>query len=564
MNRATDHRLLTRARMARVRVLRGTLACAGAVLAIAMLAATPAAAAGARGSGFYIRGGGDGHGIGMSQYGAGGLALHGWSWQKILQHYYIDTTLAHVSPSRTVTVLLAQGAATFHGATTIAGSKTKLNPGTNYGVIPVAGGKLELIHSGIKVGIFNSPLKVSGRGPLDLIGAGLYRGGFLFRHLSGVVQTVNALGVDDYVRGVVSAEMPASWAQQALDAQAVAARTYVLTTDVAPGEYDAYDDTRSQMYEGVRAETSSTNAAVKATSGEVVEYHGSPVTTYFFASSGGYTESIQNVWYGVEPEAWLHGEPDPYDNAYSNPYYRWRRNLSVRAAGGSLGGYYHGSLRGIQVVKHGVSPRIVEARVIGTHGSSTLSGAELQSLFGTMSTYMAFTEIHDRGMVVSAAAARRARAARARAARSHRHHTSTKHQKHHPKRKRHRATARVFSHHRLRSHSGTGGAGLGSGSSSGSGSASGSGSTSGSGSASPPPSTSLNKTPTRAGRYVQGTIFPAVRKSVATIELRVGRGWKVVARQRLSGSGAFRVRVARAGIYRVLYGGIYGPWVDVK
>ena len=99
--------------------------------------------------------------------------------------------------------------------------------------------------------------------------------------------------------------MPSSWAAAALEAQAVAARTYAITTTVDGNGYDLYSDTRSQMYGGVSAETPSTDAAVAATSGQVVTYDGKPVVTYFFASSGGHTESIQNVWAGATPEPWL-------------------------------------------------------------------------------------------------------------------------------------------------------------------------------------------------------------------------------------------------------------------
>ena len=146
------------------------------------------------------------------------------------------------------------------------------------------------------------------------------------------MQTVNAVPLDDYVEGVVPAEMPSSWAPQALEAQAVAARTYAITTSVQGSGFSLYDDTRSQMYGGVGVETAATNAAVQATSGEVVTYSDHPVVTYFFSSSGGYTESIQNVWSGASPEPWLTGVPDPYDGVAGNPYHHWSYKMSVAAA----------------------------------------------------------------------------------------------------------------------------------------------------------------------------------------------------------------------------------------
>lgn len=347
-------------------------------------------------SGFYIRGGGDGHGIGMSQYGALGYAQHGWSYQRILAHYYQGTGLGTVSSSQIIRVLLKDGSATFTGATRANGHTLK--PGTSYTVHPRSNGGLSLTIPGKTVGTFSSPLTVSGNGPLDLAGLGSYRGSFVFRpDGGGGVETVNAVDLEDYVRGVISAEMPSSWPAAALAVQAVAARTYALTAGAVGADFDVYSDTRSQMYRGVAAETPSTDAAVAATHDQVVTYHGAPVVTYFSSSSGGHTESIQNVWLGSSPEPWLRGVPDPYDGAGHNPYHRWARNLSVASAARHLHGLLKGSLVGIQVLRHGVSPRIVSAAVIGTRGRTTVTGPQLQQVFGLMSTYMSFTTVTIKG-----------------------------------------------------------------------------------------------------------------------------------------------------------------------
>lgn len=346
--------------------------------------------------GFYIRGGGDGHGIGMSQYGTLGYAQHGWSYQRILAHYYQATSLGSVSPSQTISVLLKDGTASFSGANQ-ANGKT-LKTGTTYTAHLLSDGRFGLDAGGKQVDTYASPLTVSGPGPLSLAGLGEYRGDLVFRpDSSGGIQTVNTLGIEDYVRGVVSAEMPSSWPAQALDTQAIAARTYAITSGSASSTFDVYSDTRSQMYEGVSAETAATNAAVAATSGQVVTYQGTPVTTYFSSSSGGHTESIQNVWLGSSPEPWLRGVSDPYDGAGGNPNHRWSVNLRVRAAASKLRGLVKGSLVGIKVLKHGVSPRIVSAAVVGTKGSSDITGPQLQQDFGLMSTYMAFTTMTVQG-----------------------------------------------------------------------------------------------------------------------------------------------------------------------
>ncbi len=368
---------------------RGLAALLGA--AIALSAVTAAARADTT---FSIRGGGDGHGIGMSQYGAYGYALHGAGYQAILAHYYQGTALGTTNPAQTVRVLLATGRASFTGATSVSGSATRLSATTTY-TVSAKGGKLVVAGAGKTVGTFAAPLTVTApaSAPLGVPGLGTYRGALQFSAAGGGVQTVNAVGLDDYVRGVVAAEMPASWATAALQAQAVAARTYAITTTVSGAGYDLYSDTRSQMYGGVRAETASTNGAVAATSGQIVTYDGKPAVTYFFASSGGHTESIENVWAGSTPEPWLRGVPDPYDNAGGDPYHSWSDQMTLAAAARKLGSLVKGGLVGISVTRHGLSPRIIQAQVVGTRGTSTVTGSQLQEIFGLDDTWATFTSI---------------------------------------------------------------------------------------------------------------------------------------------------------------------------
>ncbi|MGH2875256.1 MAG: SpoIID/LytB domain-containing protein [Solirubrobacteraceae bacterium] len=343
----------------------------------------------------YIRGGGWGHGVGLSQYGAEGYALHGFDYQQILAHYYTGTSLGKVNPARTVRVLLAVGPASFTGATTVAGSPgTRLQTSQTYEVTPAGRGALTLVSgSGGRIGTFPAPLQVSGPAPLTVPGAGTYRGTLAFYPSGRAVQTVDDVTLDDYVRGVVPAEMPSSWASAALEAQAVAARTYALTGTVAGAHYDLYSDTRSQAYGGVAAETFATDAAVAATSGQVVTYGGRPAVTYFFSSSGGYTESVQDAWPGASPEPWLQAVPDPYDGVAGNPYHRWAKRLSLRSATRRLGSLVSGGLVGIQAIHDGRSPRVVSGQVVGTGGTQTVTGAQLQSAFGLESTYASFTTI---------------------------------------------------------------------------------------------------------------------------------------------------------------------------
>ena len=127
------------------------------------------------------------------------------------------------------------------------------------------------------------------------------------------------------MKGVIPNESPPSWPLAALRAQAVAARSYALTAQVGGNGFDLYDDTRSQVYEGLgerdRARPTRPptrpGARSSCTSGEIAE-------TYFSACSGGHTESVQNVFFGP-PVPYLVGVPDPYD--YYCPLHTWTLQL---------------------------------------------------------------------------------------------------------------------------------------------------------------------------------------------------------------------------------------------
>jgi stage II sporulation protein D len=197
---------------------------------------------------------------------------------------------------------------------------------------------------------------------------------------------VRQVPLEQYVRGVVSAEIPSAWPLAALEAQAVASRTYVLTAHAGGSRFDVYADTRSQVYRGVAAETAQTNTAVAATAGQIVTYAGRPAITYFFASSGGVTEDVQNGFPGAAPQPWLRSVPDPYESTRS----RWRLNLSFRAAAARLRGLVRGSFRGIEVLARGRSPRIVSAAVLGSAGATRVGGPELAARLGLRDTWAYF------------------------------------------------------------------------------------------------------------------------------------------------------------------------------
>lgn len=282
------------------------------LILLAALSATmligAATAAGAGAANLLITGGGDGHGVGMSQEGALGYAEHGFSYRAILAHYYTGTAI---------------------------------------GVAP-AGAQVRVL--------------IGGR--------------------------VHRIPLETYVRGVVSAEVPASWPLAALEAQAVASRTYALASHAGGSRFDVYADTRSQVYRGVAAETPQTDAAVAATAGQIVTYQGRPAITYFFASSGGRTENVENSFIGSEPEPWLRGVVDPYERG---ALHTWKLVISFAAASARLGSLVKGSFKGIEVTRRGFSPRIVSAYVLGSGGRAPVSGPELASRLGLNSNWAYFS-----------------------------------------------------------------------------------------------------------------------------------------------------------------------------
>jgi SpoIID/LytB domain protein len=199
---------------------------------------------------------------------------------------------------------------------------------------------------------------------------------------------VKTLSLESYVRGVVAAEMPASWPPAALEAQAVASRTYAITADAGGTRFDVYSDTRSQMYLGKAAETAATNGAIAATAGQVVTYAGKPAITYYFASSGGHTEDVQDAFPGAAAQPWLVGVADPYDQG---PEHSWTESLSFAAADRRLGGLVKGAFEGIEVLTRGASPRILSAYVLGSDGRTLTSGGELAARLGLDDTWAYFS-----------------------------------------------------------------------------------------------------------------------------------------------------------------------------
>jgi len=270
-----------------------------------------------------ITGHGWGHGIGFPQWGAYGYAQHGYKYAWILAHYFPGTTLG-TAPVAKVRVLLS-GSAKSVDVTSPVPFKLKDGPGNSRALAPgtyTLKPDLKLVlKPGAQPTALKGPLTfLAGTEPLQL-GPRRYRGSFRIDVTNGKLRTINVVDLESYLKGVVPAEMPHTWAIEALKGQAVVARSYALATRKTGQPFDLYPDTRSQMYLGVDHEYPSTSLAVEQTTGQVVLYQGKVATTYFSSSSGGRTAAIQDAWANAKPVPYLVSVPDPYDTI--SPYHNW-------------------------------------------------------------------------------------------------------------------------------------------------------------------------------------------------------------------------------------------------
>jgi SpoIID/LytB domain protein len=378
MRRTLRHPLLARA--------------AATLAALAGLAGLLPTAASAQVS-WVVHGHGFGHGVGMSAYGAYGYALHGKSYQFILGHYFSGTTIGALPGPRIVRVLLDISAEDvgFSGASSACGEA--LDPARSYEAHRVARSVVLRSSAGKPLANCGRKLRAAGRGTIEIAGLGRYRGALETvptEESAGSLNVVNALTLEQYVKGVIPNESPPSWPIEELKAQAIASRSFALTGLVGGNGFDLYSDTRSQVYKGLESEYKSSDEAADSTRGQVVMYGGKVAETLFSACSGGHTESIQNV-FGGAAVPYLQGVPDPYDGAC--PLHEWTLKFSGPEISAKLGSHLDGKLKQVVITKTGASPRIIEAKLVGTGGTTTVTGEQLELALGGYDTWMSFQKV---------------------------------------------------------------------------------------------------------------------------------------------------------------------------
>jgi stage II sporulation protein D len=200
---------------------------------------------------------------------------------------------------------------------------------------------------------------------------------------------VNQVDLEQYLLGVVPREMPSRWgddAPEALEAQAIAARSYAMATRRIGGTFDMYADERSQVYGGVNAEDPRTTRAVAATTGKVVTLNGKIVTTYFFSTSGGRTENVENV-FRVGPLPYLISVSDAQYDARS-PHHVWQDPKSFTDAQlAKLLGTKRPVLS-MKILERGASPRVKLLRITTrTGGVKVMRGTEVRRALGLRDTW---------------------------------------------------------------------------------------------------------------------------------------------------------------------------------
>ncbi len=200
----------------------------------------------------------------------------------------------------------------------------------------------------------------------------------------GSIIPVNAVSIEEYLYGVVPSEMSPSYAEEALKAQAVAARTYAIKKmDMKVHEnkgYDLCDGTHCQSYKGKSAEFPATNAAVDATKGLVIYHKGEPIEAVFFASSGGYTENSEDIW--AAPLPYLKAVPDVYEvdtNTWTKKITAAQLTNLASAKGDNIG-----QVTDMVISKVSLGGRIQELKLVGTKGTKVLTRDQVRTYFSSL------------------------------------------------------------------------------------------------------------------------------------------------------------------------------------
>lgn len=195
-----------------------------------------------------------------------------------------------------------------------------------------------------------------------------YRSSFNVVKSGSNVQVVNRLDLENYLKGVIPSESPASWHIEALKAQTVAARSYTLSK---AGILSS--TTKDQMYKGYTSEQKSTNSAVDATKGLVVKSGGKLVQAYYYSTSGGRTANIGEAWDTAQVSHFVSVD----DSIEKSPYSNW--TVSIPAANILKKFGFNSStdqILDIKLTKGSSNGEVTAVTVVTNTGEKTIKGNE--------------------------------------------------------------------------------------------------------------------------------------------------------------------------------------------
>lgn len=206
----------------------------------------------------------------------------------------------------------------------------------------------------------------------------LYRGSLWLKTGNNGLSAINIVELEDYLLSVVPSEMPSSWPDEALKAQAIAARSYAMANigKHAKDGYDVQSTVYDQVYSGVGSETETTNKAVAETEGMVLKHKGQVISAFFHSTSGGATEQAENVWGKSLP--FVKSVPD-YDDL--SPHFSWQRQFKVAELGAALARNTLtdvGKLLSLTVVSRSSTQRLLSIELCGTRSTQLINGETLR------------------------------------------------------------------------------------------------------------------------------------------------------------------------------------------
>jgi stage II sporulation protein D len=193
---------------------------------------------------------------------------------------------------------------------------------------------------------------------------------------------INRVDVEEYVKGVVPAEVNSTWHPEMLKAQAVAARTYALYQQMlsAMREYDVAATVQDQVYRGKQGVDAGILRAVEETRGLVVTYQDAPIYAAFSSTAAGLTEDAMNVWSKEYP--YLKGVECPFD--LMSPYYQWRSSFKLDTLEQNLRqqGFSVGTIATMTPLSFSRGGRVAKLRILHSGGELVLRGEELRKAVG--------------------------------------------------------------------------------------------------------------------------------------------------------------------------------------